>query len=176
MAGYFKVYREQVNDALLQNPVMLQVWIFLCRQARYQPTVQDGIELQPGQLLISEKEIAQVCNQTPDKVKYILRCLIQQNLIRRDNIRYRCSLITILTPDEPSEPQTEPAFTPAPKPTVTTPPAPPVKYPARKQNGPSPAVLKQDLPDTPASYDLERAEYLARTTVPKVKKRKRTGM
>ena len=44
---------------------------------------------------------------------------------------------------------------------------------ARQENAPTPAVLKQDLPDTPASYDLERAEYLARTTVPKVKKRKR---
>ena len=103
MTGFIKVYREQLDTVLLKNPAMMQVWIFLCEQARFRKTEKDGIDLLPGQLLMSAGTIARACGLKEDRARYILLCLEKQGLIRRQNIRNRYSLITVLEPSEPPE-------------------------------------------------------------------------
>ncbi len=175
MAGFIKLYRDQLNNTVFKNAFLLQIWIYLCKQAKYQKTIQDGMELLPGQLLVSVKDIAKECGQTEDKVKYYLQCLEKQGLIRRENIRFRCTLITVLTPDEqsaappvlPSAPVAKPAD--IVRPAVSVQPSPPQKKPP----APPPKYDKNGLTDT-VSYDLEAAERRARESVPTLKKRRRT--
>ena len=110
MSGFFKVYREQVNyNAMLKNPADLQVWIYLCENARYVRTEQDGIELLPGQLLTSAGEIARTCSLSENQVRKVLDRLAKKGLLSRENIRYRYSLITLLEPDK--QPSVQPTAT-----------------------------------------------------------------
>lgn len=100
MSGFFKVYRDAIQSDLLQQRDVLQVWIWLCKHARFKPCVQNNIELQPGQLLVSGQTIARDCLLDTNRVQYILRCLEKNGFISRQNIRNRCSLITVRDPAE----------------------------------------------------------------------------
>ncbi len=105
MSGFIKVYREQLQSDLFRNPAVLYVWIFLCEQARFKATVQDGIEIHPGQVLISASEIGRNCRLKEGRVRYILGNLEKNGLIRRQNIRNRYSLITVLDPSAQNDVQ-----------------------------------------------------------------------
>lgn len=100
MKGFIKVYREPLFAGLLQQPAMLQVWLFLSCEVWFRKTVIDGIEILPGQALVTMGEIAQACNLQERKVRYALDCLEKKGLIHRENIRNRHSLITVLDPTE----------------------------------------------------------------------------
>lgn len=107
MKGFIKVHRELLSDGLLQKPVLLQVWMFLSCAAWFRKTVIDGIEILPGQALVTAGEIACACNLQEHKVRYALNCLEKQGLIRRENIRNRYSLITVLDRAEEALPKEE---------------------------------------------------------------------
>ncbi|MBR3955484.1 MAG: hypothetical protein IKJ63_08440 [Clostridia bacterium] len=248
MAGFIKIYRDVLDTVLFSKPVLLQMWLLLSKQARYVKTVQEGIEIQPGQVLISAGELAQRCNLTERRVRYILDCLEEMELISRENIRNRYTLITLTNPDElrcvkqtdlhnptvratqNAEPQPEKVQksaygvcgnvylsteekemlkqrSPAADSYIdrlsaykrrtnktynddfavlcewiskdeineAAKPAPAVSKPV-KENRPNPSLsryqdMNTDFFTAPASYDLERAERLARERVPTLKKR-----
>lgn len=248
MAGYIKIYRDILNTGLLYKPAMLQVWIYLNDRAQYTRTVKDGIELLPGQLLVSASEIARTCHVNADRVQYVLKCFEEQGIISRENIRNRYTLITLTNPDElrcvkqtdlhnptvratqNAEPQPEKVQksaygvcgnvylsaeekemlkqrSPAADSYIdrlsaykrrtnktynddfavlcewiskdeineAAKPAPAVSKPV-KENRPNPSLsryqdMNTDFFTAPASYDLERAERLARERVPTLKKR-----
>ncbi len=100
MAGYIKMNRDALESVLYCRPVVLQTWLFLCVQARYVKTVQDGIEILPGQLLTSVSSVAKSLKQTDHKIRCALETLEKMELIARANIRNRYSLITVISPDE----------------------------------------------------------------------------
>lgn len=146
MTGFIKVYRDVLQCELLNNPIILKVWIFLCEQVRFRQTVQNGLEILPGQVLLSAGDIARGCNLPERKVRYILDCLSKQRLIRRENIRNRYSLITILDPTQ--QPTTKPAPVPTEKPAVQQ----------QEQTAvPSPAVAAKT--DTPVRSESEKGCY-----------------
>lgn len=103
MTGYFKLYRETLRAGLLKKSDELQVWIFLCEQARFRETVEKGIALQPGQALLSSGIIARACCLDRNRVQYILRSFEKRGLIRMESMRNRCTRITIRNPDEKQE-------------------------------------------------------------------------
>ncbi len=165
MAGFIKIYRDALDSDLLYKPALLQVWMYLNKQARYVRTVQDGIEILPGQLLLTAAEVAQACRLQEDNVRYAFSCLEKRKLIRRENIRNRYSLITLL---DPSEKQTKNTERSAPQPARVAP------QPPKPTPPPKPQYDRNGLANT-ASYDLEAAEKRARESVPTLTKRKRTG-
>lgn len=251
--SFFKIYRQPFY-ALMKNPLTLQVWVFLCAQARYMETETDGILIRPGQLLTTGNEIATECNMPLNKVQTVLRYLETEGFIRRENIRFRYTLITVLEPGEQQEAKKADRPAPMPQlfPTKSEQPKLPENektacgigknvflreeerrelwlrseladiyidklsayksrtkkeyesdyyvlcewilqdelnekrnaanrtaewIPRKKEhtNEPLSADQRLFLPATKASYDLERAEYLARTSVPTETKRKRKG-
>ena len=105
MEGFFRIYREQFQD-LRKNREVLQVWTFLCEQARFRQTTKDDIEILPGQVLLSGRDIAKECDLDVNRVQYILRSLEKKGLILRENVRNRYSLITILEPSQSQPKQT----------------------------------------------------------------------
>ena len=250
MAGYIKIYRDVLDTVLFQKPVLLQMWLWLNKNARYVKTEQEGIEIFPGQVLVSASELAKSVNLTERRVRYILDCLEEMELIRRENIRNRYTLITLVNPDELSN--VKKAKLPEPpecKEVRPTPVAPPESVrktscgvfsnvyltaeekeklkqrcltadsyidrlsaykqrtqkqynddfavlcewiskdeitasakqttvePKREKERPAKLSLSRypiadtDFATAPASYDLEKAERIARTSVPTVKKR-----
>ncbi len=104
--SFFKIYRQPFY-ALMKNPLTLQVWVFLCAQARFTQAEVDGIEIQPGQLLTTANAIATECCMEQGKVQSILRYLAAEGFIRRENIRNRYTLITVLEPGEQQEAKKE---------------------------------------------------------------------
>ena len=123
MTGYIKLYREQLQAEILKNPQVLLVWVFLNEQVRFRQAVQNGIEVLPGQVLLTAVYIAQKCNLTVRQVRYCLKRFEQEGLIRMQNIRNRYTLITVLTPNEGEAVQgsaaaTEPFAEPEPMPTA----------------------------------------------------------
>ena len=123
MTGYIKLYREQLQTEILKNPQVLLVWVFLNEQVRFRQAVQNGIEVLPGQVLLTAVYIAQKCNLTVRQVRYCLKRFEQEGLIRMQNIRNRYTLITVLTPNEGEAVQgsaaaTEPFAKPEPMPTA----------------------------------------------------------
>ncbi len=249
MSGFIRIYRDALDTDLLYKPYLLQVWMYLNMQARYVRTVQDGVEILPGQLLLTAGEIAHACRLKENNVRYALACLEKRRLIRCENIRNRHSLITILNP---AEAQTAQAERVSQQPTVQPQPQPQpqkeccgicmnvylTKEEKRTLQERSPAAdnyidnlsaykrrtgkeykedfpvliewmckdeikktqsdepphdepprIRQDAPKreqagpqydrhgltTTTSYDLELAEYIARTSVPVLRKRNRAG-
>ena len=127
MTGYIKIYREQLQAEILKNPQVLLVWFWLCTQARFRATEQDGIAVQSGQLLTTENAVAEACAMEKNRVHYVLCSLEKEGLIRRDAIRNRYTLITVLTPNEGEAVQgsaaaSEPFAEPEPMPTAATEP------------------------------------------------------
>ena len=123
MTGYIKLYREQLQTEILKNPQVLLVWVFLNEQVRFRQAVQNGIEVLPGQVLLTAVYIAQKCNLTVRQVRYCLKRFEQEGLIRMQNIRNRYTLITVLTPNEGEAVQgsaaaSEPIAEPEPMPTA----------------------------------------------------------
>ncbi len=100
MAGFIKIYRDVLDSVLFTKPILLQMWLLLNKLARFTETEQDGIELHPGQVLTSNPALAQRCNLTERRVRYILDCLEDMQLITRENIRNRYTRITLTNPDE----------------------------------------------------------------------------
>ena len=250
--SFFKIYRQPFY-ALMKNPFALQVWVFLCAQARFTQAEVDGIEIQPGQLLTTANAIATECCMEQGKVQSILRYLAAEGFIRRENIRNRYTLISVLEPGEQQEAKKEKTAPPtAQQPFAEQAEATPLNekiacgigknvflreeerrelwlrseladiyidklsayksrtkkeyesdyyvlcewilqdelnekrnaanrtaewIPRKKEhtNEPLSADQRLFLPAAKASYDLERAEYLARTSVPTETKRKRRG-
>ncbi|MBR2413915.1 MAG: hypothetical protein IKB13_05395 [Clostridia bacterium] len=255
MAGFIKIYRDVLDSVLFTKPILLQMWLLLNKLARFTETEQDGIEIHPGQVLTSNPALAQRCNLTERRVRYILDCLEDMQLITRENIRNRYTMITLTNPDEikcvtqtelppPREEQEEKAPAPPPKeqkiccgmfgnvyltieekkqlsqrwddaeqyidrlsaykrrtgktysddfavlcewllkdessspgkqqeapvskPATPASPATPVAPKPKRAHFPG---TDTDFNTAPASYDLERAEYIARTSVPVLRKR-----
>lgn len=102
MSGFFRIYRAHMRPEVFTNPAMLQVWIYLSMHARFKATVEDGIEILPGQVLLSAGEIASECHMTQDSVRHYLLRFEKLGMINRQSIRNRYTLITILEPDEES--------------------------------------------------------------------------
>lgn len=148
MSGFIKIYRELLHSDLLRNPDMMLVLIFLCKQARYKKTIQDGIEILPGQVLISAGEIARVCSLNKNRVNYILRCLEKDGLIRRENIRNRYSLITVTEPQAQQEKVPSVPVQPPQRPVTVRPQTPAPTAPAAPAQPASADV--QDQPENAA--------------------------
>lgn len=249
MAGYIKIYRDILDSVLFRKPVLMQIWLLLAKEARYVKTVQDGIEVQPGQVLITISELAKCSKQPERRVRYVLDCLEEMELISCANIRNRYTLITLSNPDElhgvrmkdvkkPTETTTaqpeevkkaaygefgnvyltddekrrlKERTTAADsyidrlsaykrrtdkvynddfavlcewisKDDITAAGKPAIEPKADKHQAPEKTNLSQypgsntDFMTSPASYDLAKAEMIARTTVPTLRKRKRPGM
>lgn len=150
MTGYFRIYRETLHCKALQDRDALQVWLFLCEQVRFKKTIKDGIEILPGQALLSAGTVARACGLQERKVRYILTCLEKDGLIRRENIRNRYSLITV------TEPQAQQEKVPS---VPVQPPQRPVTV--RPQ---TPAPTATAVPAQPASADVQdQPENAAKT-------------
>lgn len=104
MKGFFKVYRDTLQYDILNDPDALSVWIFLSGQVRFKPCIHNGIEIQAGQILTSGGILASKCGIDRNRVQYILRCFEKEGLIRRENIRNRYSLITVIPHEETEVP------------------------------------------------------------------------
>ena len=100
MTGYIKIPRDVINFLMSRDSVYMHVWIHLSARARYTKTIQDDIELQPGQLLASAPEIAGWCKLSVRQVRYILEKLEEMQFLTYENIRNRHMLITIKTPED----------------------------------------------------------------------------
>ena len=100
MNGFIKIYRDQLHMEALQGHSALFLWIFLNDQIRFRQAIQDGVDVQPGQVLITADQIAQHCDLTIRQVRYLLDRFVQEGLIRMQNIRNRHTLITVLSPEE----------------------------------------------------------------------------
>ena len=100
MAGFIKIYRDVLDSVLFTKPILLQMWLLLNKLARFTKTEQDGIEILPGQVLTSAAELSQRCNLPERRVRYILDCLEKMELITRENVRNRYTIITLTNPDE----------------------------------------------------------------------------
>ncbi len=155
MTGFYKVDRELLHTKLLKDPSMLQVWSLLSSVVRFTETEIDGIRVLPGQVLLSVHSIAAACNLTDHTVRCALERLEKQNLIRRQNVRYRYSLITMLDASEQAEPQ---PTAPSEKKTPETKKAPAKKcvIEPEENNATQPAAAAEETPAKQAENAAKR--------------------
>ena len=143
MNGFY-FHPRWVFERYVSRPSYLAVAGVLLYYARFTSTVENGVQLAPGQLLIKYSDISDMCGITLSQVRSALDCFVRDGGITVQSMGRKGMLITLL---EPFRAEYE-----------------------RKSNYRKPQHC-DCIPAPDASYDLKRAELRARQTVPKLRKR-----
>ena len=152
MKGYY-LHSRKIFELYISRPEYLAVCEVILYNARFVPSVENGVEVKAGQVLIKIEEIADICRVSISQVRSALKRFALDGGITTQNMGKKGILITLLPEFSCVEKES-----PVKANTNTYRPASYKKY--------SPA------PATSATYDIARAEELSRTRVPKLEKRK----
>lgn len=143
MNGFY-FHPRRVFEMYASRPTYLAVAGALLYNARFTATVEKGVSLAPGQMLITYSEIADTCGITLSQVRSALDCFVRDGGITVQGQGRRGVLITLLEPFR-------------------------AEY--EKKSNYKKASARDYTRDLNASYDILRAEQRARQQVPKLRKR-----
>lgn len=77
--GYIFLWRKLLDSPLMQNPDVLQVWIWMLLKATYQPidilVGNQIVHLEPGQLVFGRRRAATALNTTEKRIRHALEVL-----------------------------------------------------------------------------------------------------
>ena len=149
MNGFY-MHPRRIFELYISKPEYLAVCEVLLYKARFAASVEGGVRMKPGQLLIRQSEIADICSITVSQVRSALESFRRDGGITMEKHGRKGVLITLLPPFAVSGEQKANAA---------------VRKEYKKNINPE--------PDSDASYDIRRAEERARQQVPKLKKRER---
>jgi len=99
MAGYIKLYRNLLDNPVMQKPDYLSVWIYLLLKANHKITTfifnNKTIELQPGQLVTGRKKLSRATGISESQIYKILNYFEMEHQIEQQK-NNRFTLISIL--------------------------------------------------------------------------------
>lgn len=96
--GFVKIPRKLYMTNIFRDGSPLNAYLVIMSEMRYTDTVTNGIKVKKGQLLISQKELAFKMNRSIPKTRYILNRFEELGGIKKENIKNRYTLITVLEP------------------------------------------------------------------------------
>lgn len=134
-------------------------YLFVCEtllyNARFKPSVVNGITLREGQMLFKTEELARLCNMSVGQIRRALKKFSDDGGIATENMGKNGLIITLLPPFFYKAEGHK-------------------KYDGYKNNRSKKNTYKNGTEQkNEVSYDLKRAEERARQGVPKLVKRKR---
>ena len=98
-AGWVKVSRTLLDECILQDAPLLQVWMYCQLKAAYKPMKvvvgSQQVALEQGQLIYGRKAVSQRLNMTEGKVRSCINRLERMGKIHIEPSQ-RYSIITIL--------------------------------------------------------------------------------
>lgn len=97
--GYTRSYRRKWDNPIFANKQQAAVWAWMCDVAQYQAhtlrTKYGPVELQPGELVMSERELSEDFNLHRNTLRALLNRMVDEGMISliRDRIPHRAGTI-----------------------------------------------------------------------------------
>ena len=86
--GYISLHRQLLDWQFHNNPSMLTVWMHLLLLAEYEPTECDGVQLERGELLVSQLWLAEFVGISISQLRSCLKYLEETGCITRNITRH----------------------------------------------------------------------------------------
>lgn len=134
--GWIKLHRAITQWEWIEDPNTLSVWINLLLRANFHVSRFRGIEVKPGQIIISRRKLADYCGISEKSVRTSLTRLKTANQVAIESAN-RFSLITIINWDTYQQLEGEQGPTEGPE-------VGPPKGQQRASKGPDPKKIKKE--------------------------------